>query len=291
MEKPIRILQILTIMNRGGAESMIMNYYRNMDRSQVQFDFLLHREEKGYFEDEITALGGKIYKLQPINLKNYFSYQRQLHHFLVEHPYYKIIHCHLNALSTLVLGVAKKNNVPCRIAHSHTSLYNLNLNPFSKKRHTVSFAFKFFVQNIFKMGITKQATHYFTCGNKAGQWLFGKKNSAKLTIINNAIYTQDFTYNPVVATDKKKQLGVENTLVIGHVGNFVFEKNHPFLLHVFKAVKEKYPNSVLLLVGAGNSLPIQQLAKNLDIHQDVHFLGARNDVPELLQAFDIFLFP
>ena len=108
MMKPQRILQVLTIMNRGGAETMIMNYYRAIDRTKVQFDFLLHRQDRGVFDDEIERLGGKIYRLQAISPKNYMSYKKSLYSFFDDHPEYKIVHSHLNALSYIILGIAKK---------------------------------------------------------------------------------------------------------------------------------------------------------------------------------------
>ena len=132
----IRVLQVLTIMDRGGAETMIMNYYRTMDRTKVQFDFLLHRQKRGVFDDEIERLGGRIHRVSNISFKNLADYKKSLDAFFKENPEYKIIHSHLNALSVFVLKAAKNNTVPIRIAHSHTSLYNLNLNPFSKNRHS-----------------------------------------------------------------------------------------------------------------------------------------------------------
>src|SRR5690606_11850748 len=120
--QPVRILQILTIMNRGGAESMIMNYYRNIDRTKVQFDFLLHRKEKGAFDDEILGLGGKIYKLNPIHPFSYTKYIQDLEEFFKYHSEYSIVHSHINSLSFIVLKVAKKNGVKIRISHSHTAI-------------------------------------------------------------------------------------------------------------------------------------------------------------------------
>ena len=204
--KPIRVLQVLTIMNRGGAETMVMNYYRNIDRTKVQFDFLLHRKERGVFDDEIESLGGRIYRLEGISFSNLPRYRKTLDSFFKNNPEYQIVHSHLNALSVFVLKSAKKNNVQTRIAHSHTSLYNLNLNPFSKERHSLQFAFKFFVQNFFKRQVPVYANHYYSCGDKAGAWLFGKKNSSKIKIINNAIDAKQFVYDPQKAIKMKENI-------------------------------------------------------------------------------------
>ncbi|WP_108868370.1 glycosyltransferase family 1 protein [Aquimarina aquimarini] len=289
--KPIRILQVLTIMNRGGAETMVMNYYRNIDRNKVQFDFLLHRQERGVFDDEIESLGGKIHRLQNISFRNLSGYRKALDHFFQHHPEYQIVHSHLNALSTFVLKSAKKQGVKTRIAHSHTSLYNLNLNPFSKNRHSLNFAFRFFAQNMLKKQVPKYANYYYSCGDKAGQWLFGKKNTQKIKIINNAIDSSKFVYDREQSERIKKELQIEDTFVIGHVGNFVPEKNHSFLLEIFKEIQREKKDSVLILVGAGERAQYEQMTSTLGIEKEVHFLGARNDVPDLLQAIDVFLFP
>ncbi|WP_103865536.1 glycosyltransferase family 1 protein [Aquimarina sp. I32.4] len=290
--EPIRVLQVLTIMNRGGAETMVMNYYRNIDRSKVQFDFLLHRQEKGAFDEEIKKLGGKIHRLQNINFKNLSKYKSALDNFFKHHKEYKIVHSHLNALSVFVLKSAKKNNINIRIAHSHTSLYNLNLNPFSKERHSFGFAFKFVVQNILKQNITKYANHYFSCGDKAGAWLYGKKNKSKIKIINNAIDSSNFIYDPEKSLKIRSELNVGNKMVIGHVGNFVPEKNHQFILQTFQQLKKIKEDCVLLLVGGGpKKSTFELMAKEMGIDQDILFLGVRNDVPILLQGMDAFIFP
>uniref|UniRef100_UPI004048D9F7 glycosyltransferase family 1 protein n=1 Tax=Mariniflexile sp. TaxID=1979402 RepID=UPI004048D9F7 len=292
MDLPIRVLQVLTIMNRGGAETMIMNYYRNIDRNKVQFDFLLHRPQEGVFEKEIIALGGRIYKIPSISPKNYFSYTKKLDSFFKQHPEYKIIHSHLNALSSIVLKIAKNNGVSIRIAHSHTSLCHLNLNPFSKSRHSLNFIFKYFVQNLVKSSVPKNATIYFACGEKAGVWLFGEKMMDKIKIINNAIPSPIFSYQSEKATATRKELNINNEhLVIGHVGNFVPEKNHLFLILVFHEIKKIVEHSKLILVGGGNVSMVEAKAKELNLEKDVLFLGVRSDVPSILMAMDVFVFP
>jgi glycosyltransferase involved in cell wall biosynthesis len=288
---PIRVLQVLTIMNRGGAETMIMNYYRNIDRSKVQFDFLLHRQERGVFDDEIERLGGRIHRVSKISFKNLAEYKKSLDAFFKENKEYKIIHSHLNALSVFVLKAAKNNTVPIRIAHSHTSLYNLNLNPFSKNRHSLSFILKFFAQNYYKIKVPKYANYYYACGEKAGIWLYGKKNESKITIINNAIDAAQFSYNSELSASMKTTLGLDGKFVIGHVGNFVPEKNHAFIINVFNEIQKIENNAILVLVGGGNKSNYETLAKALNIESKVMFLGVRPDVNEILQAMDVFLFP
>ena len=287
----IRVLQVLTIMDRGGAETMIMNYYRTMDRTKVQFDFLLHRQKRGVFDDEIERLGGRIHRVSNISFKNLADYKKSLDAFFKENPEYKIIHSHLNALSVFVLKAAKNNTVPIRIAHSHTSLYNLNLNPFSKNRHSLSFILRFFSHNYYKIKVPKYANYYYACGEKAGIWLYGKKNKSKITIINNAIDAAQFTYNSKLSASMKTTLGLDDKFVIGHVGNFVPEKNHAFIINVFNEIQKIEKNAILVLVGGGNRSNYETLVKALNLESKVMFLGVRPDVNEILQAMDVFLFP
>lgn len=291
MNQPIRVLQVLTIMNHGGAENMIMNYYRHVDRTKIQFDFLLHRKEKGTFDDEIKSLGGKIYYMENLSIKKISAYIKSLDTFFKKHHEFKIVHSHLNAYSVFVLRAAKKNRVPIRIAHSHTSLYNINLNPFSKERNSLNFIVKFLSQNILKHKITTYSNCYFSCGEKAGNWLFGKKNASKVKIINNAINSDAFIYDKDKSLEIKKQLQVEGTLVIGHIGNFVPEKNHLFLLKVYQELKKMDANTSLVLVGDLRINELEKLIDKKNISDDIKVLGTRNDIPEILQSIDIFLFP
>ncbi|RXJ45962.1 glycosyltransferase family 1 protein [Gelidibacter gilvus] len=291
-EKPIRVLHVLTIMNLGGAETMIMNYYRHIDKNKVQFDFLLHREDKGFFDDEIEYLGGKIYRMPAISPKNYFLYKKKLNIFFSEHPEYKIVHSHLNALSSIILSVAKSKNIPYRIAHSHLAVESMVLKNIFKKNTDIKATLKDFVQSLIRGKVKKVATHFFACGEKAGDWLFGQKNKTKVTIINNAIHASSFSYNTIKADKMKEEFGIKNKKVIGHVGRFNEQKNHFLLIKIFNEIYKKNNNCVLLLIGNGNLKDkVKEEAKRLNIYKNILFLGLRDDIPELLQGFDLFLFP
>lgn len=273
--EPIRILHVVTYMGRGGLETMIMNYYRHIDRSKVQFDFLTHRDFKADYDGEIESFGGKIFhlpKLVPWSRK----YKKALNVFLAEHPEYKIVHVHQDCLSSVILKAAKKNNLPVRIAHSHSSNQDKNL--------------KYLIKLYYKRYIAKYATHLFACGKDAGDWMFG---GAPYEIINNAIDTKKYEYNPEIRSKMRKELGInDNDFVIGHVGRFNSVKNHTFLLDIFNEFKKLQKNSVLLLVGDGElRSSIEKKAKELNITNDVIFTGVRSDVPDLMQAMDCFVFP
>ena len=180
----IRVLQVATYMGRGGLESMIMNYYRHIDREKVQFDFLVHRQERAAFDDEIESLGGRIYRL-PRLVPWSKSYLSALNRFFEEHPEYKVVHVHQDCLSSVILKVAAQHNVPVRVAHSHSANQDKNL--------------KYPVKLWCRRSIPRCATHLFACGKDAGDWMFG---GASYQIINNAIDTTAYTYD----TNKRVEL-------------------------------------------------------------------------------------
>ena len=273
MEK--RILHIVTHMNRGGLETMIMNYYRHMDRSKVQFDFLVHRTQKADYDDEILSLGGRIYRLQPLNP---FSgeYLRSLDRFFAEHQEYETVHSHLDCMAGIPLKYAKKHGVPVRIAHSHNS-------------DQVKDA-KYLLKLIYKRNIAKYANRLFACSKEAGRWMFGTDD---FTVLNNAIDVQHYCYTADTARQVRARLGIApEALVVGHVGRFCAQKNHGFLISVFAQVLRRRPDAVLLLVGDGELRPeIEMQIDRLGIGGSVIFTGVCADVNEWLQAMDVFLFP
>lgn len=270
----MRVLQVVTHMNRGGLETMLMNYYRHIDRNKVQFDFLTHRYTKADYDDEIAALGGKIYYL-PRLIPWSPSYKKALNQFFTDHPEYQIIHVHQDCLSSVILKVAKQHNVLVRIAHSHSSSQDKNI--------------KYLIKLWYKRSIPKYATHLFACGKKAGDWMF---NGAPYSIFNNAISVSDYIPNAQVRMQMRSKLGFTDELVIGHVGRFSYPKNHPFLLEIFAALFRKKQNVALLLIGGGDRIErVRKQAQELGIIDRVHFLGVRDDVPDLMQAMDVFVFP
>lgn len=275
MSEPIRILQVVTHMNRGGLETMLMNYYRHMDREKVQFDFLVHRQERAAYDDEIEALGGRIFRL-PRLVPWSLSYHKALNDFFAEHKEFRIVHVHLDCLSSVILKVAKQNGVSVRIAHSHNASQDKNL--------------KYIIKLICKRSIPKYATELFACGKEAGEWMFG---GTKFRILNNAIDTGAYRFDLECVKRVRKELSVpENALVIGHVGRFSPQKNHDFLIEIFAEVRNLEPNSYLLLVGDGELRPkIKEKVNALGLDGCVIFTGIRSDVPDILQAMDVFVFP
>lgn len=279
MSKPLRVLQVFAQMNRGGAETMIMNLYRNIDRSKVQFDFIVHTEEKCVFDDEILALGGSIYRVPRYTAKNHFHYVQTWSNFFREHKEYKIIHGHVRSTAAIYLKIANNYGLHT-IAHSHST--------------SSGSGFPSIVKNILQFPIRYTANYLFTCSMGAGEWLYGKKacSDDNFFILKNAIEVEKFIFNKETRSRIRKELGIEDKFVIGHIGRFSTPKNHTFLIDVFREVLNRNNNSVLILIGDGElKSVIEKKVLELGLSENVIFMGLRSDVPELLQVMDVFLFP
>lgn len=278
MNYPIKVLVLDTVMDRGGAESMMMNYLRNIDKSKIQIDFMVNREYKGAYEDEIESLGSHVYRMCSMYPKNFRRYKKEIKEFLKEHPEYKIIHSNLEERSYFALKEAKKLKVPIRISHAHNS--------------PKGFDIKTIVRYYFKARLKKEVTHMFACGQDAGDWLYGKKYRKDVIIMNNAIDAKKFEYNPQIEKEMRKELNIEGKFVIGHVGRFFSQKNHDFLIDIFNKVYKKEKSAILILVGDGElKKEIEKKVMFLGLENSVKFLGVREDINKLMQAFDIFLLP
>lgn len=278
---PVRILHVVTHLNRYGLESRIMDIYRNIDRTKVQFDFLIHRNDMGDFGEEIKLLGGRIYVIRKISPPNFMRYLDDLNVFFAEHKEYKIVHAHLNTLSTWVLRAAKKNGVPVRIAHSRNASMEKDLKTIPK------FASKLF--------INRMCTDRFACSRMAGKWLFGEKyiQKSNFRIIPNAFQIDKFIWNTNVRIKKREELGVQvDEIMVVNVARFSEQKNHLFLLDIFEKLHCKKPNTKLYLAGEGEcEEKIRNYIAKKGLQNSVVFLGLRSDIPELYQAADLFIFP
>ena len=281
MDNPIRILQCVTIMNRNGLENRLMDIYRNIDRSVIQFDFMTNRTEAGEFDEEINQLGGRVYHMSRIAPKSFFRYIGELRTFFQEHPEYKIVHSHLNTLSTWPLLMAKRAGVPVRIAHSRNASMDRNI--------------KMVYKAFSRLFINGQATDRFACSRSAGIWLFGKRQvtTESFHVIPNAIQLDRFLFSEEKRKSMRSELGIaENELAIVCVARFSQQKNHTYLLKVFHEIIKKRPNCKLYLVGQGElERDIRSQITSLGLDDTVVFLGSRSDVGDVLTAMDAFLFP
>jgi len=264
------------IMNRGGIESFMMNYFRYIDRKRVQIDFVVHGYEKGSYDEEIEQRGGKIYHV-PTKSKHPIIYRRELKKIFSTGEY-SIVHSHVDAMSCWILKMAKQCNVPVRIAHSHNT------------DHLTTNRVKYFINEQARKNIHKYATHCFACSEAAGKWLFG---SIDFKVIPNAINLEKFRYDDTQREALRRELGIPaDALVLGHVGRFDTQKNHVFLVRVFKEVSQINKEAVLLLIGEGWMEPqIRELARQEKLEDRVLFLGSRSDVNRLYNAMDCYVFP
>ncbi|WLR49052.1 glycosyltransferase family 1 protein [Halobacillus litoralis] len=277
----IRILHVVSSMNRGGLETFLMNLYRNIDRTQVQFDFLKHTDNECAYDKEIKSLGGRIYSVTSRS-KGILKNRKSLKNFFLRHPEYKIVHQHVSSLSYMApLKLAKENNVPYRIVHCHNTSYS------GSKIHGI-------LHKINQRLLHKYATNYFACSKLAAKWLLPKKmyREKKYSIVKNAISTKEFYFNEDVRKEYRKSLNVKDNFVIGHIGRFHHQKNHGFLIDIFYEFQKNNKESSLLLIGEGEVKDeIEAKVKEYGISEKVIFTGVRSDVPELFQAMDAFVFP
>lgn len=279
MTQPIRILHVFGGMGRGGAETMAMNLYRNIDRSKVQFDFIVHTEKKCDYDDEINLLGGKIYRVPRYKGINHFIYRKQWIEFFREHPEYDIIHGHMRSTASIYLNIAKKYGLKT-ISHSHNSSSGKGISSI--------------IKNIMQYKIKYIADYLFACSKSAGIWLYGKSRCDRenFFILNNAIEADKFKLNLEKRENIRNEFDINNKLVIGHIGRFHPQKNHEFLVEVFELINKKNKDSVLLLVGDGELREcINEKVKKLGLEDKVIFTGIRDDVDSLVQAMDVIVFP
>lgn len=277
--EPIRVAEIVGYMGYGGVEAMLMNYYRHIDKTKIQFDFFVDADSPCPFKDEIESLGGKIYYIPPYTKLH--SYNKTLKKLLKENNY-KIIHSHINTLSIFPLRIAKKVGIPVRIAHSHST---------ANKKEILRSLVKYLLRPFSKI----YPNYYFACSNYAGKWLFGNKayKKGKITVINNAIEMDKFRFN----LDKRNELRdkfkiSDSDILLGNVGRFVDQKNQIFLIHLLNLLVKANNNYKLILVGDGpNKEKIINEINKYDLASKVILTGNVLEPYNYYNAMDIFVSP
>lgn len=279
MKEPIRVLQIIGIVAGGGVEAVIMNYYEHIDRTKVQFDFIVHNDNKIDITQKVEAMGGKVYKVTPY-YKNPIAFMWDIYKVIKRH-HYRIVHSNMNTLSAFSLFAAWAAGAPVRILHNHSTS-----SPGETKRNIMKFMLRPFARLF--------ANHYLACSRLAGEWMYGRKmmDSGKVTIVNNAIDLKEYAFNPQKRNLLRKELGLADEFVIGHVGRFMFQKSHEFLIDVFAEAYKKNPHMALLLVGDGPLRPaMEEKVRKLGLTDHVKFLGLRNNVQDFYHVMDILVLP
>lgn len=276
----IRVLHSVSNMDRAGLETMLMNYYRHIDRELIQFDFLANKPKPGAYEDEVKELGGKIFVspgFNPLKLSKYRAFMRKL---FQENKDIQIVHAHNGALAYYALREAQRNGIPHRIAHSHNSKINLDL--------------KWPIKQYCKSHMKNAATDFWGCGELAIEFYFGKSiiEKGNYTLIKNAIEEERFIYNETIRKELRKKYHVEDKFVVGHVGRFMYQKNHSFLIDIFYEIHKRNNNAVLLLIGEGElEEKIREKVVKLGLEESVIFTGSIPNVNEMYQMMDVFLLP
>lgn len=271
----IRVLHAVPDMNSGGIENYIMNMYRIIDRSEVQFDFLVHHEKPGFFDSEIENLGGRIFRLPVLDTKNILAYKRSLEK-LFSRGEWPVVHGHAASLAGFYLSTAERFSVQARIAHSHGASYLRTPKGYAKK-----LLFK-------KAG--KHANICLACSTEAGHYLFGDK---QFYLAKNAIDSRRFSFDGNLRKNARKALGIDpHQLIVGHVGRFNLQKNHRFLVEVFSEIVKLVPDSFLLLVGTGElEKSIRELVASKGLESKVKFQSVTDEPEMFYAAMDVFVLP
>lgn len=275
MDSKIKVLHVVGRMDRGGTEALLMSLLRTLDTDKFQYDFVEQTEDECDYDKEIIDLGAKIYRCPHISVTNLTAYRKWWKLFLEEHPEYLIIHGHSRGSAPIYLDEAKKAG-RITIAHCHSNSHGKGV--------------KGAIRYIWQLPLRKIADYNFACSYGSGISQYGK--NGKFEIIKNGIQSEKYMWNPDVCQRVRKELKIENKFVVGNVARFEEPKNHKFLIRIFKEIHQIRPDAVLMLVGQGTKeQEIHQLAKELGVENDIIYTGVRNDVNELLQAMDVFVFP
>lgn len=276
--KPKRILHIIGRMDRAGAETMLMNLYRVLNKDKYQFDFLYFTNDKCDFDNEIQSLGGKIYR---INKSNIFKRTIAIYNLLKTNKQFHAIHTHTlfnNGLNLLAMYFAKYKR---RIAHSHSTSDTNNNSLFGKIYQLFS-----------KFLINKFATKYVACGIEASEYLF--YSNKQVIQLPNAIDVNKF--NDCGKKHKhflKKELNLnDECLIISQIGRFLTVKNHAFSIKLANILKEKNIDFHMVFAGDGELKDeLINLSKKNKVNNNITFLGVRNDIPKILAGSDVMIMP
>lgn len=270
----IRVLQIIGSLERAGAETFLINLYRNIDRTKIQFDFAIYNEpsENSYYQ-EVIEMGGEVFILPP-KLKGILNNFRAIQK-IVQVNQYKVVWKHTdNCFNALDLLVAKSAGSTYTIMHSHSS-----------NVRRIEWGLHFMVRPFVNLFVTKR----FACGDMAGHWMFGRRS---FEVINNGIDAECFRYSQEIRNQYRQNFQLQGKAIVGHVGRFHTVKNHRLIIDVFEKFREKTSEAALILIGTGELLSqIQELVREKGLEKDVLFLGTRSDIPELLQMMDVFVMP
>ncbi|MBL4978038.1 glycosyl transferase [Bacillus halotolerans] len=279
-----RVLHVLSGMNRGGAETMVMNLYRKMDRSKVQFDFLTYRNDPCAYDEEILSLGGRLFYVPSIGQSNPLTFVKNVRNTIKENGPFSAVHAHTDFQTGFIALAARLAGVQVRVCHSHNTSWKTGFN--WKDRLQLM---------VFRRLILAYATELCACGEDAGRFLFGRSNMERkrVHLLPNGIDLDLFSPAGQAADDEKKARGIaSDRLIIGHVARFHEVKNHAFLLKLAVHLKKRGVRFQMVLAGDGPLREqMEEEARRLNLLSDVLFLGTEEHIHELMRTFDVFVMP
>ncbi|WP_297426942.1 glycosyltransferase family 1 protein [Clostridium sp.] len=285
--KTLRVLQVVDSLGAGGIQAFILNINRNINLDKIKFDYVVYRNknEREFYDESVEKMGGNIICLQQNKgikrIKSFIDLYK-----LQKEKKYKVVHIHGDrAKSFFEAVVFKLCKTPKIIMHSHNDRMSKD-----KKLYYLHLGMQNIIKHLWKYTVNYE----FACSSNAAEWMFADSdiNDSKAQVINNGIDEQKFIFNEEIRQKYRKKLNIQEKFVIAHVGRFSYQKNHNFLIDIFNSVIKRYSDSVLLLVGEGElKEEIIEKVKNLKLQDKVIFYGLSNEIHNILQAADIFVFP
>ena len=275
----LHVLHSVSNMARAGIETMLMNYYREMDRSQIQFDFLANKPAPGEYDEEIRRMGGRVFVSPGLNPLYFPRYERFVADLVQNNPDIKIVHAHNEAMGYYALKSAKDAGVRVRIAHAHNT--------------QIIRDYKYPLKLVCKQLLPGAATDYWSCGRDAGIYYYGEKRWKESGfILHNAINVSRFAFRQEERDRLRRLHGLDDCFVIGHVGRFNVQKNHSRLLDIFAQIVKTVHDARLVLIGVGElEQSVKEKARVLGIQEKTLFLGQMADVSGWYHAMDCFVLP
>ena len=274
--QPIRVLHIVSRMERGGVETMLMNFFRMADPEKLVFDFIVHSTQRAEYDDEIERLGGRIFRVRSKS-ESFIGNLKDVRGVVRDNRYH-IVHVHQDAMSMFALKEARHGGAAVRIAHAHStsmppSLMGNILYPYAVKR------------------TARYATHKFACSRASAQYLFNGDVDG-VTYVPNGIDTARFAFSEEKRSAFRAAHGLGDSFAVGQIANFLYPKNHVFTLRVFAELLKERPDSRLVLCGSGPLLEeCKETARALGLDEKVSFLGNISNVDAAISGLDALIMP
>ena len=273
----IRVAIVAGKMDSGGKKNLIMEYYRHVNRDEVQFDFICDADSQAIPTEEIESLGGRVQVIAPY--QNIFKNMSDMRMLFKENKY-PVVHAYNSTMNLFPMFVAKQCGVPVRISESLSMAHEGDWKTILKK--------------ILRPMSKWFANYYMSCGDDCGKWQFGDKlfEAGKVDVFKTVINTEFNAYNPELRDKTRKEFGWEDKIVIGHIGRFTAQKNSVHMIEIFGAIAKKESNAVLCLIGDGElKEDMMEKIKELGIDSQVNYLGRREDIQQFYNAMDCFILP